>query len=181
MEHLCKICGDQFSSHNLMANHVRWKHKREHSQRTCQHCGKTFEPMNIASHERRCIRWNICVRCGKQTRNQKFCSHACSATFTNFAGTTGYSTYRVKHGIQPTRTYRDVCFDIWEPKCVICGWDISVDVHHIDSNHKNHDPNNMIPLCANHHMMTRMAEHRDTIKEQLLRIVIGRLSKEDTY
>lgn len=35
----------------------------------------------------------------------------------------------------------------------ICGFDKIVAIHHIDENHDNDDPQNLIPLCPNHHEM----------------------------
>lgn len=36
-------------------------------------------------------------------------------------------------------------------ECIICGYKISTDVHHIDENKKNNNPNNLILACPNHH------------------------------
>jgi len=35
--------------------------------------------------------------------------------------------------------------------CVLCGYNISVDVHHIDENKENNDLDNLITLCPNCH------------------------------
>jgi len=49
--------------------------------------------------------------------------------------------------------YRTICFKHWEKKCVVCGFDKIVAVHHMDENKNNNSPNNLIPLCPNHHEM----------------------------
>jgi len=36
--------------------------------------------------------------------------------------------------------------------CVVCGFEWS-DIHHVDGNHQNNAPSNLIPLCPNHHRM----------------------------
>jgi len=48
-------------------------------------------------------------------------------------------------------TYRTLCFKYHEKKCIICGEERIVEVHHYDGNHKNHVPENLIPLCPTHH------------------------------
>jgi len=49
--------------------------------------------------------------------------------------------------------YATIAFQHHERRCVICGFDKVVAVHHIDENKKNNDPSNLIPLCPNHHEM----------------------------
>jgi hypothetical protein len=36
-------------------------------------------------------------------------------------------------------------------ECKICGFSVLVHVHHIDGDHENNNPNNLIALCPNHH------------------------------
>lgn len=52
--------------------------------------------------------------------------------------------------------YRSLAFRIYAHECAICGYnddnDISLlDVHHIDENRDNNDPDNLIVLCPNCH------------------------------
>lgn len=49
--------------------------------------------------------------------------------------------------------YATIAFQHHERRCVICGFDKVVAIHHIDENKKNNDPSNLIPLCPNHHEM----------------------------
>jgi len=49
--------------------------------------------------------------------------------------------------------YRTIAFRYWPKQCMICGFDKIVAIHHNDNNHSNNDPNNLIPLCPNHHEM----------------------------
>jgi hypothetical protein len=48
------------------------------------------------------------------------------------------------------RNYRSICFENHDKKCIICGEDKIVAVHHFDENNNN-DPKNLIPLCPTHH------------------------------
>lgn len=47
--------------------------------------------------------------------------------------------------------YRELCFRHHEKKCVVCGEEKVVSVHHIDEDHSNNDPKNLVPLCPTHH------------------------------
>ena len=52
-------------------------------------------------------------------------------------------------------------------KCAICGFDKIVDLHHIDRNHENNSPENLVGLCPNHHKMT----HMDNYREELIQVL----------
>jgi hypothetical protein len=39
--------------------------------------------------------------------------------------------------------------------CVFCGFEYA-DVHHIDGNHENNEPGNLIALCPNHHRLVHL-------------------------
>lgn len=43
-------------------------------------------------------------------------------------------------------------YRVYATPCVICGFEYS-DVHHIDGDHTNNDPANLISLCPNHHRL----------------------------
>ena len=59
---------------------------------------------------------------------------------------------------------KNVILFIYDNKCIICN-DIteSKHIHHIDHNHFNNDPFNMVPLCKNCHINT----HKLSIKIQM--------------
>jgi len=52
-------------------------------------------------------------------------------------------------------------------KCLICGFDKVVDLHHLDKDHKNNSEENMIGLCPNHHKMLHDFKYRDEITRQI--------------
>lgn len=66
------------------------------------------------------------------------------------------------HAIIAYRTYKKVC--------AVCGnEDVDIlEVHHIDCDHFNNDPDNLIILCANHHAKVHRGnlEITDAIKQQ---------------
>ena len=49
--------------------------------------------------------------------------------------------------------YRTIAFTHWDKQCAICGFNKVVAIHHIDNNRHNNSPENLIPLCPNHHEM----------------------------
>ena len=167
----CESCELEFETVSALANHVRWRHKRMSSWQMCQHCNVMFEAPNLKQHERRCIRVTSCETCNNLTRNKRFCSRSCAASKNNKDGKIGYTIFRVNNKIVRKRTYRDICLEHWPANCVICHWNISFDIHHIDDNHKNDEIRNLVPLCQNHHTMTRMNKHSDSLRRQLLIIV----------
>ena len=82
-----------------------------------------------------------------------------------------------KHG-EGSRRYRHICFEHFDHVCIIpgCGWDIVVDVHHVDGNHENNSPENLVPLCPNHHKLIHMNEGeeiREIVKDLLTRTFLG--------
>lgn len=52
-------------------------------------------------------------------------------------------------------------------KCVICGFDKVVDLHHIDSNKENNSPKNLVGLCPNHHRMIHNHRFRQDLLKEL--------------
>tara|TARA_R110002074_G_scaffold325645_2_gene495943 strand:- start:956 stop:1408 length:453 start_codon:yes stop_codon:yes gene_type:complete len=69
--------------------------------------------------------------------------------------------------------YRTIAFQTWKKECAICGFNKVVAVHHIDENHNNNDPKNLIPLCPNHHEMVH-SKWKKEVNE-----LIGELVKWD--
>jgi len=47
-------------------------------------------------------------------------------------------------------------------KCVICGFNKIIELHHVDHNNKNNSEDNLVGLCPNHH---KMVHHREYQKE----------------
>lgn len=59
--------------------------------------------------------------------------------------------------------YRTIALKHWEEKCVVCGFDKIVAIHHIDENKENNSPQNLIPLCPNHHEMVHHSRYKDEV------------------
>lgn len=52
-------------------------------------------------------------------------------------------------------------------KCVVCGFDKIVALHHLDQNKKNNSRENLVGLCPNHHAMLHMIKYREEIFQAL--------------
>lgn len=95
-------------------------------QKTCQTCGKEF-----------IFEGRIKTKTYEATR---FCSRSCA---------NNRQSWWNDNAIR----YRTIALQHHDEKCVICGFDKIVAIHHIDENKQNNDPKNLIPLCPNHHEM----------------------------
>ena len=101
---------------------------------------------------------------GPETEHTKVCE-CCKKEFKWFGrkGTNGYkkarfcsiscSKSRSEYWGNNATRYQTIAFKHHEKKCVVCGFDKIVAVHHYDQNKENNDPSNLIPLCPNHHEM----------------------------
>ena len=96
-----------------------------------------------------------CPVCDKEfetqvgTKNEKTtCSYSCSNTY--FRSGENNPNWKLISDSKD-RIYRDICFIHHDKRCVVCGEDKIVAVHHYDENHNNNEPSNLIPLCPTHH------------------------------
>ena len=109
-----------------------------------------------------------CKRCSKEFifegriktkayERANFCSRSCANSRQEWwnSNATNYKTIALQH---------------WKHECVICGFDKIVAIHHIDENHNNNDPQNLIPLCPNHHEMVH-SKYKDEVVPLLEPIV----------
>ena len=116
----------------------------------CVHCSKETTVGNIKKHEHSCYLNpnNVveCVVCSKPIKNYKESKGTCSRSCANKHFRSGED-----NGNWKGENYQSICFLHHEKKCVVCGEDKIVAVHHYDHNHENNDPNNLVPLCPTHH------------------------------
>jgi hypothetical protein len=69
--------------------------------------------------------------------------------------------YKKYHNIEP-ELYRKLT-----QKCLLCGFDKVVELHHLDKNRKNNSGDNLIGLCPNHHKMLHNLKYKDEILAQI--------------
>lgn len=113
------------------------RRKYQRVKKICPICGQEFEVLSGSPKEK--------IVCGR----------ACSNTL--FRSGENNGNWLGGHG------YRAVCFRYWPQHCIIpnCDWKLTVDVHHIDEDRSNNKPENLVPLCPNHHSLFRYEEYKD--------------------
>lgn len=63
--------------------------------------------------------------------------------------------------------YRTICFHHHEKKCLVCGFNKIVAAHHVDGNKENNVPENLVPLCSNHHEMIHHPKWHDEVQQEV--------------
>lgn len=118
----------------------------------CKFCNKLISITGIKKHELSCflneINLKKCPICNNPIKDFKHnvtCSNKCKMIyFSEMYKEYGKTSHQHSH-------YRTICFENHEKKCIICGEDKIISVHHIDEDRNNNDPKNLIPLCPTHH------------------------------
>lgn len=88
-------------------------------------------------------------------REKETCSHSCSNKF-----------FTKSRRDENLKQYRTICFRHHEKKCVVCGEDKIVTVHHFDENHNNNIPENLIPVCPTHHQYWH-SQYKDLVFDKI--------------
>ncbi len=133
----------------------------------CSDCGKQAEhhAKNVCSTCYKKNHWKpriiICKRCRKEKpHHQKGYCNNCSNLLFHYDHIKRHN-YRKWHNID-LETHRKIT-----AMCIICGFDKIVDLHHLDRDHKNNNPSNLVGLCPNHHKMSHMYAHKEEIAQAL--------------
>ena len=82
----CKKCDAIFDSQHNLANHIRWHHAEKDTRVECPLCHKIMERCGFPLHKRYCTGKRYCLQCGKELlgkTKKAFCSHVCSAKYSN--------------------------------------------------------------------------------------------------
>ena len=140
------------------------------TKKQCKYCKDIKSSPGLKRHENYCYLnpKNIkhCKKCNKILKNYRntFCNPKCANSHEdNIRRGENHPNWT---GGEDTE-YRVICFKYYEKKCIICGFDCTVDVHHIDENSKNNSPENLVPICPNHHRMSTMNKYKEFIKEEI--------------
>ncbi len=99
----------------------------------------------------------------RHPREKTVCSHACSNTY--FRSGENHGNWNGGLGLR--NYYQNVCFRYHKKKCIICDEDKIVAVHHFDANNKNHEPDNLIPLCPTHHIYYH-SRFKDLVEQKII-------------
>lgn len=134
----------------------------------CPRCGRKNVRMTKGVCHNRCYRkflWprkkKICPRCKRKIflKAKGLCG-GCYNSVYRLEETKAHNCKRV-HNIK-MRLYKEIT-----SKCVICGFEKAVDLHHLDNNRKNNGKNNLIGLCPNHHKMLHTLKYKGEIYKLL--------------
>jgi len=133
----------------------------------CKNCGKETERHSkdfcITCYKK--LLWKpkkiICKRCKREMLHQaKGLCPGCY-NFVFHLGRTKARNRKKMHNIT-TEIYEEIT-----KKCIICGFDKVVDLHHLDENRQNNQKSNMVGLCPNHHQMIHNFQFRKEMRELL--------------
>lgn len=116
----------------------------------CSKCDRDVPSNNLKRHLNTCIGKKECEVCKKEFtppntkkgREQRTCSRSCS----NSLFRSGENNPNWKK-----EAYRTTCFHHHGKKCVVCDEEKIVSVHHLNEDHSDNRPENLIPLCPTHH------------------------------
>ena len=114
----------------------------------CDYCSKDYANTNIKRHMETCILNPVnlveCVVCSKpvKTKDAVTCGYSCSNTY--FRSGPNNPNWKDDN-------YQSTCFHYHERKCLVCGEDKIVAAHHVNHDHHDNRPENLVPLCPTHH------------------------------
>ena len=130
-----------------------------HPKKSCPKCFKEIGNNVFDRHVFKCEGIKTCPVCSKQFNgNGKTCSYSCSNTF--FRSGENNPNWKEEQ-------YRSTCFLHHEKKCVICGENKIVTVHHMNENRNDNRPENLVPLCPTHHQYFH-SRYRKEVESKIL-------------
>jgi hypothetical protein len=137
---------------------------------SCEFCSKQVTIPNLSKHEKAC--WlnptNIrkCNVCYKPIKDYLGSKGTCSRSCANVFFKSGENNGNFKGD-----SYQYICFKYHLKKCIVCGEEKIVAVHHYNEDHFDDRPENLIPLCPTHHqyMHSRYKEEILPMVEEYVR------------
>lgn len=182
-DRVCKYCGKVIKKASVsdIANHSRWcesnttngdKGKASLSKAQRERPEKIFGPFKKFTVK--------CFNCGDdfivEEREKQFPrkeKYFCSVSCAHSQGGNARSDLLEQNN---QLGYRSICLKYHDSKCVICGEEKILSIHHFDENNKNNSPENLIPLCPTHHQYwhsryknlveNKIIEYRNSFIEQ---------------
>lgn len=168
----CKHCNQEF-------DYNRITEKGNHSK----HCDKnpnrkiSYDKISKSSDKRfgTFIKFSvICKSCNNEfeveerknlfpSKSQYFCSRSC-------ANSIGGKAKSKKYHNDDVATYTTVAWRHHERKCLVCEEVNVVAVHHLNENHNDNRPENLVPLCPTHHQYMH-SKHKCLIEHKVLEYV----------
>jgi hypothetical protein len=160
-ERLCK----QNPNHQLAKTDAALKKAMERIE--CEFCNSSYTRANITRHSEACSEnpknQKECPVClTKFSGSAQTCSYSCSNTFFRH-GRRGGTQYRSDEEMMESGQYQKLCFRTHGKKCIVCGEEKIVAAHHINENHHDNRPENLVPLCPTHHQYMH-SRYKDEIQ-----------------
>jgi hypothetical protein len=151
----------------------------------CKNCGR-----DCIKHAK-----GMCVTCYKKLAwkpKPKECKR-CKRILTHHAKGLCAGCYQTVFQLENNKNHNykkwyNISIDLYKKitkKCLLCGFDKVVDLHHLDKNKKNNSESNLIGLCPNHHRMIHQQKYRQEILEKVNEILVKKgikpVEKRDTF
>ena len=169
----CKHCNKKFDFERATdkANHSRWcdknpkakKFKENNKLRASETANKRYGVFKQFTVECATCHCDMDVEEREKLHPSKdvyYCSRKCANSVGGTAKAQKYHPDEIAH-------YRAVMLRYHKPECLVCGFDKVVDCHHVDENHDNTNPKNLVPLCPNHHKMVHIRRYKNEIKSDI--------------
>lgn len=160
----CNFCKRECKNDNSLRNHERLcktnpnrqsvkidaAREKAYKKYDCSYCGIGISLTNFKKHENHCKsnpkviekKGKNCPVCDTFFISESVtCSYSCSNTHFN----------HLRNKPETYNNYRTICFKYHKKECVICKENKIVAVHHMNEDHEDNRPENLIPLCPTHH------------------------------
>lgn len=157
---VCVGCGKEYSTKSADQKYCSIscavKHSVPTTTLTCVDCGKQFSHTG-RSHSSRC------PEC-----NKTYWSIWCVQHYYEVGKDKKYFSAVFSKPVEKRFEYRRICYAIWPRKCVVCGEDyigkrFQLDVHHIDGDPSNDQPENLVPLCRTCHRRLHIRSQKNNL------------------
>ena len=186
----CIYCKKECKNENSKRNHERLcKHNPEKADVSlagvraannikdcCNFCNREITKANMSRHLNAChLNPNNTKECPVCSKMSIFSGITCSRSCSN-----KMFKRRKKGFVAPVEKkkivrYRTICFEHHGKKCIVCGEQNIVSVHHINEDHSDNRPENLVPLCPTHHHYVH-SRYKDVVLpyiEKFLNKIIG--------
>ena len=162
----CIFCSKECKNDNSKRNHERLCKSNPNrakvcldginaankTKRSCAFCEKEVSRANMNRHLSICQsnpeNFRTCPVCEQQS---VFSGTTCSRSCSNKMFKRRKKEFVAPKEKEKIVRYRTICFKHHGKKCIVCGEDKIVAAHHINENHHDNRPENLVPLCPTHH------------------------------
>lgn len=166
----CRHCKNEYDFQNgsQKANHTRWcdKNVRRDSWDKSKGTIIRYGELKEFSVECKCCSKVFKVKEREKVHPKKdayYCSRAC-------ANSVGGKAKSAKHFTVDKAGYRTIAWRYHEKKCIVCEEINVVAVHHMNEDHNDNRPENLVPLCPTHHQYMH-SKHKCLIEHKVLEYI----------